>query len=69
VARPEFIAMTDIDTNPRRKLPSVEAHNVYLSQQMLDISIALKTCAGNSRYFCRRGTTRMRGCLVPLLIG
>jgi integrase len=26
------------------------AHNVYLSQQMLDILIALKTCAGNSRY-------------------
>ena len=25
-------------------------HNVYLSQQLLDIMIALKTCAGNSRY-------------------
>jgi integrase len=25
-------------------------HNVYLSQQALDIFIALKTCAGNSRY-------------------
>ena len=25
-------------------------HNVYLSQQSLDIMIALKTCAGNSRY-------------------
>lgn len=25
-------------------------HNVYLSTQMLDILIALKTCAGNSRY-------------------
>jgi hypothetical protein len=28
----------------------IEAHNVYLSQQMLDILVALKTCAGNSRY-------------------
>jgi hypothetical protein len=27
-----------------------KAHNVYLSQQMLDIFIALKTCAGNSKY-------------------
>lgn len=27
-----------------------KAHNVYLSRQMLDILIALKTCAGNSRY-------------------
>lgn len=27
-----------------------EPHNVYLSRQTLDIMIALKTCAGNSRY-------------------
>src|SRR5258708_13180264 len=27
-----------------------KAHNVYLSRQALDIMIALKTCAGNSRY-------------------
>jgi integrase len=27
-----------------------KAHNVYLSRQALDIFIALKTCAGNSRY-------------------
>ena len=25
-------------------------HNVYLSRQAIDIMIALKTCAGNSRY-------------------
>ena len=25
-------------------------HNVYLSRQSLDIMVALKTCAGNSRY-------------------
>ena len=25
-------------------------HNVYLSTQMLDILVALKTCAGNSKY-------------------
>ncbi|TIU10678.1 MAG: integrase, partial [Mesorhizobium sp.] len=25
-------------------------HNVYLSRQSLDIMIALKTCAANSRY-------------------
>lgn len=27
-----------------------KAHNIYLSRQILDIMIALKTCAGNSRY-------------------
>lgn len=27
-----------------------KAHNVYLSRQVLDIMIALKTCAGNWRY-------------------
>jgi hypothetical protein len=27
-----------------------KAHNVYLSRQTLDIMIAPKTCAGNSRY-------------------
>jgi hypothetical protein len=26
------------------------AYNVYLSRQVLDIMIALKTCAGNSKY-------------------
>jgi integrase len=30
----------------KRKKP----HNVYLSRQSLDIMVALKTCAGNSRY-------------------
>src|ERR1700733_2769466 len=37
-------------TIPKERMKRSKAHNVYLSQQMLDILIALKTCAGNSRY-------------------
>lgn len=35
---------------PKERMKRSKAHNVYLSQQALDILIALKTCAGNSRY-------------------
>ena len=35
---------------PKERMKRSKAHNVYLSQQALDIFIALKTCAGNSRY-------------------
>lgn len=35
---------------PKERMKRAKAHNVYLSTQMLDILIALKTCAGNSRY-------------------
>lgn len=35
---------------PKERMKRSKAHNVYLSTQMLDILIALKTCAGNSRY-------------------
>lgn len=34
----------------KERMKRSKAHNVYLSQQMLDIFIALKTCAGNSKY-------------------
>jgi len=37
-------------TIPKERMKRSKAHNVYLSQQTLDIMIALKTCAGNSRY-------------------
>ena len=37
-------------TIPKERMKRSKAHNVYLSRQMLDIFIALKTCAGNSRY-------------------
>ena len=37
-------------TIPKERMKRSKAHNVYLSRQMLDIMIALKTCAGNSRY-------------------
>jgi integrase len=37
-------------TIPKERMKRSKAHNVYLSRQMLDILIALKTCAGNSRY-------------------
>jgi integrase len=35
---------------PKERMKRSKAHNVYLSRQALDIMIALKTCAGNSRY-------------------
>jgi integrase len=35
---------------PKERMKRSKAHNVYLSAQMLDILIALKTCAGNSKY-------------------
>ena len=35
---------------PKERMKRSKAHNVYLSQQAIDIFIALKTCAGNSRY-------------------
>jgi integrase len=35
---------------PAERMKRSKPHNVYLSTQMLDILIALKTCAGNSRY-------------------
>ena len=37
-------------TIPKERMKRSKAHNVYLSRQVLDIIIALKTCAGNSRY-------------------
>lgn len=35
---------------PAARMKRSRPHNVYLSNQMLDILIALKTCAGNSKY-------------------
>ena len=35
---------------PKERMKRSRPHNVYLSQQALDIMVALKTCAGNSRY-------------------
>lgn len=35
---------------PKERMKRSRPHNVYLSTQMLDILIALRTCAGNSRY-------------------
>ena len=37
-------------TIPKERMKRAKAHNVYLSRQALDIIIALKTCAGSSRY-------------------
>jgi integrase len=37
-------------TIPKERMKRSKGHNVYLSRQTLDIMIALKTCAGNSRY-------------------
>lgn len=35
---------------PKERMKRSKPHNVYLSRQSVDIMIALKTCAGNSRY-------------------
>ncbi len=35
---------------PKTRMKRSRPHNVYLSTQMVDILIALKTCAGNSKY-------------------
>ena len=35
---------------PKERMKRSKPHNVYLSRQSLDIIIALRTCAGNSRY-------------------
>ena len=35
---------------PKERMKRSRPHNVYLSTQALDIMVALKTCAGNSRY-------------------
>lgn len=35
---------------PKERMKRSKPHNVYLSNQALDIFIALKTCSGNSRY-------------------
>jgi integrase len=37
-------------TIPKERMKRSKMHNVYLSRQVLDIFIALKTCSGNSRY-------------------
>ena len=37
-------------TIPKERMKRSKVHNVYLSRQTLDIFIALKTCAGNSKY-------------------
>jgi integrase len=35
---------------PKERMKKSKPHNVYLSDQSIDILVALKTCAGNSRY-------------------
>ena len=35
---------------PKERMKRSKAHNVYLAEQAIDILIALKTCAGNSKY-------------------
>src|SRR3569832_1871726 len=35
---------------PKERMKASKAHNIYLSQQALDIMVALRTCASGSRY-------------------
>lgn len=37
-------------TIPKSRMKAGKPHNIYLSQQALDIMVALRTCAGGSRY-------------------
>jgi integrase len=37
-------------TIPKSRMKAGKPHNVYLSQQALDIMVALRTCAGGSRF-------------------
>lgn len=37
-------------TIPKHRMKGSKPHNVYLSQQALDIMVALRTCAGGSKY-------------------
>lgn len=37
-------------TIPKQRMKSGRPHNIYLSQQALDIMVALRTCAGGSKY-------------------
>lgn len=37
-------------TIPKSRMKAGKSHNVYLSQQVLDIMVALRTCAGGSRF-------------------
>jgi integrase len=37
-------------TIPAARMKKAKAHNVYLADQAVDIMVALRTCAGNSRY-------------------
>ncbi len=47
----EEINFTDaVWTIPAERMKRRNPHNVYLSRQVLDIFVALKTCAGGSRY-------------------
>ncbi|MCK0509837.1 tyrosine-type recombinase/integrase [Aromatoleum buckelii] len=42
--------MKAVWTIPKERMKARRPHNVYLSQQALDILVALKTCAGGSSY-------------------
>ena len=37
-------------TIPKQRMKGSKPHNIYLSQQALDIMVALRTCAGGSKY-------------------
>ena len=46
----EFDFENRVSSIPKERMKKSKPHNVYLSDQSIDILIALKTCAGNSRY-------------------
>jgi integrase len=40
----------DVWSIPKERMKRSKAHNDYLSPQAVDVFVALKICAGNSRY-------------------
>jgi hypothetical protein len=51
-----------VSTVPKERRKRSKPHNVYLSQQALDILIALKPAPGTRAIFCRPATTPARRC-------
>jgi integrase len=51
MARPQVLSFSDrVWTIPASRMKRRNPHNVYLSEQALDILVALKTCAGGSEF-------------------
>jgi integrase len=56
MARPQVLSFSDrVWTIPASRMKRRNPHNVYLSEQALDILVTLKTCAGGSEFIFLAG--------------